>query len=233
MPSPDWWLNERAYAGTEHLDPAYAAGYEGKAGFDPAPDIRLLQDLGADRTQTLVDLGAGAGTFALAAAQVFGRVVAVDVSPAMVAVLRHRVRTDPMPNVEVVEAGLLSYEHRGGPADVVYCRNTLHQLPDFWKAVALDRIAGMLRSGGILRLRDLVFSVDPTGVAVAVEAWLDAAPDDSRVGWTRSELAAHLRGEHSTFSWLLEPMLRRTGFAIEDVAYSPTRAYAAYVCRRA
>ena len=26
----------------------------------------------------------------------------------------------------------------------VYCRNVLHHLPDFWKGVALQRIAGLL-----------------------------------------------------------------------------------------
>jgi hypothetical protein len=38
----------------------------------------------------------------------------------------------------------------------VYTRNALHQLPDFWKAVALDLVGQMLRPGGVLRLRDLL-----------------------------------------------------------------------------
>lgn len=208
------------------------AGYERKAGADPAEDLRLLRDLGADQTQTLVDLGAGVGTFSLAAAQVFGRVVAVDVSPAMVDVLRTRIDDASTPHIEVVEAGLLSYEHRGDPADVVYCRNALHQLPDFWKVLALDRMAKLLRPGGLLRLRDLVFSVDPPDVVGVTEAWLGAATSDQRAGWTRAELAEHLRIEHSTFTWLLEPMLQRAGFTIDDATYSPSKVFAAYVCRR-
>ena len=32
------------------------------------------------------------------------------------------------------------YEHGGPPADFVFTRNALHQVPDFWKAIALDRI---------------------------------------------------------------------------------------------
>jgi hypothetical protein len=31
-----WWLDELAHAGDEHLDPAYVAGYETKAGYDQA-----------------------------------------------------------------------------------------------------------------------------------------------------------------------------------------------------
>ncbi len=39
-----------------------------------------------------------------------------------------------------------------------------------------------------------------------------------------------MREEHSTFSWLLEPMLERAGFNIRDVDFSASRTYAAYTC---
>ena len=50
-----------------------------------------------------------------------------------------------------------SYTRKGPPADGVYTRHALHQLPDFWKALVLQRTAGMLRPGGVLRLRDLIY----------------------------------------------------------------------------
>ena len=65
-----------------------------------------------------------------------------------------------------------------------------------------------------------------------LEAWFAAAPADPKDGWTRAELEAHVRDEHSTFSWLLEPMLERAGFAIADVWYAESRTYARYVCTR-
>ena len=43
-------------------------------------------------------------------------------------------------DVEVVQAGFLTYEHRGRPADFVYSRFAFHHLPDFWKAVTLARV---------------------------------------------------------------------------------------------
>ena len=61
--------------------------YTAKAGFDPTDDIDALVALGLDGESTIVDLGAGTGTFTVAAAAVAGRVVAVDVSPPMVATL--------------------------------------------------------------------------------------------------------------------------------------------------
>ena len=78
-------------------------------------------------------------------------------------------------NVECVQAGFLSYEHTGAPADAVYTRNALHQLPDFWKALALERIASMLRPGGVLRLRDLIFDFQPAEAGTVLDDWLDGA----------------------------------------------------------
>jgi len=76
-------IDELAYAGPEHLDAAFVAGYDRKQGYpDPAGDLDAFtaQGLGAD--SSVVDLGTGTGQFALAAARRFGQVTAVDVSPA-------------------------------------------------------------------------------------------------------------------------------------------------------
>jgi SAM-dependent methyltransferase len=174
-----WMLDELAHAGPEHLDPDFVAGYERKQGYpDPAEDLAVLAAHGLDETSTVVDLGAGTGRFALAAARRFGRVTAVDISPAMLEFLRHRAAEAAVANLECVQAGFLSYQHAGPPADAVYTRNALHQLPDFWKAVALDRIGRMLRPGGVLRLRDLVYDFQPSQAEEVFGRWLDDAADD-------------------------------------------------------
>ncbi len=227
---PDWWLDEGLHAGEEHLDPDYVATYDRKAGTDPSEDVDLLRSLGLDSDSTIVDFGAGTGTFALAIAPYCGRVVAVDVSPSMLKSLQANARRAGHDNIEVVQAGLLSYEHVGEPAGFVYSRNALHHLPDFWKALALRRMAAILRPGGVLRLHDLIFSCDVDEVESVVEEWLAGAAPSPDIGWTRTELATHLTTEFSTFSWLLEPMLARTGFEIQDVSSRPRRPYAAYTC---
>jgi SAM-dependent methyltransferase len=226
----DWWLDELAHAGREHLDAAYVAGYERKAGFDPAEDVELLHRYGLDRDSIVLDVGAGVGTFTVAVAPKCQEVIAIDVSPAMIAVIRERVEHVCLSNVTVVEGGFLSYQHRGLPVDFVYTRNALHQLPDFWKGIALQRIATSLRPGGILRLRDLVFDFDPADADERIDAWLSGAVSDPAVGWTADELAEHVRIEFSTYSWLLEALLERTGFQILDRDSRST--YAAYTCRR-
>lgn len=227
-----WWLDERRWAGSEHLDPGYIAGYDRKAAYDPAEDVRLLIELGLNEASVVVDLGAGTGALALAVAPLCRRVIAVDVSPAMLEGLRRRREAAGVANLEVVQAGFLSYRHQGAPADVVYTRNALHHLPDFWKGLALRRVYDLLRPGGILRLHDLVYAFAPDEAEATIEAWLARAATRPEAGFTRAELETHLRQEFSTFSWLLEPLLERAGFSIIAADYRPSRTYAAYTCRR-
>lgn len=227
-----WWLDELAYAGPEHLDEGYVAGYDRKSGPDPVDDVAVLRSYGLAEASAVVDMAAGTGRFALAVAPYCQRVTAVDVSPAMVEYLRSAVERAGLGNVEIVHGGFLSYEHRGEAVDFVYSRNALHQLPDFWKGIALQRIASMLRPGGVFRVRDLIFDFEPVEADERIEAWLAGAVDDSRDGWTADELAEHVRTEFSTFSWVFEAMLERAGFEVEERAFRKS-VYGSYVCRLA
>ena len=225
-----WMIDELAHAGPEHLDAAFVAGFDRKQGYpDPAADLAGFRDHGVGGASTVGDLGAGTGRLALAAAPRVARVVAVDVSPAMLALLRERAAKAGLANVECVEAGFLGYTHAGPPADAVYTRNALHQLPDFWKALALDRIAKLLRPGGVLRLRDLVFDFQPAEAEAVLDDWLDGAATDPAAGYTREDFAEHLRTEFSTFRWLLEPMLAAAGFRIVAASFESS-IYGAYTC---
>ena len=123
-------IDELIYAGDEHLDPEYVDGYDQKSAVDPVHDIETLTSHGLNEESVVVDLGAGTGLFARAIASHCRRVVAVDVSDAMLAILDREIKRDGIDNIEVIRAGLLSYEHEGGAPNFVYCRNTLHHLPN-------------------------------------------------------------------------------------------------------
>jgi ubiquinone/menaquinone biosynthesis C-methylase UbiE len=220
-------LDELAHAGPEHLDPEFVAGYDRKQGYpDFTEDVVVLRAHGLTGASTVVDLGAGSGRFALAAAAEFGRVVAVDVSPAMLGLIGSRATSS---NLEYVRAGFLSYQHSGPPADAVYTRNALHQLPDFWKAVALDRIARMLRPGGILRVHDLIYDFAPAEAGEVFGRWFAGAATDPAEGYTAEDYTEHIRTEHSTFRWLFEPMLEVAGFQIVESGFAAS-AYGTYTC---
>lgn len=135
----------------------------------------------------------------------------------------HQRATEGSVALDRVQAGFLSYEHIGPPADA------LHQLPDFGKAIALDRIAAMMRPGGVLRLHDLIYDVLPSQADQIFQRWLDNPSDDPATGYTCEDFAEHIRTEYSTFRWLLETMLAMAGFDIVTAEFhSPV--YGAYTC---
>jgi len=227
---PGWLLDEVACAGRENLDVGHVALYDQKEDADAAREVVKLESLGLDQRSTVVDLGAGTGQFTVVAAQRCARVVAADISPVMLERLRAKVDSLGLSNVDVAHAGFLTYEHCGDLADFVYTRWALHHLPDFWKSIALTRMRAALRTGGVLRLSDIVYSFEPSDAAARIEAWCATLPVDAAEGqWVRADIEEHVRDEHSTYTWLLEIMLERAGFEIESAEYSPDGFFADYI----
>lgn len=228
---PGWLRDEVASAGRENLDVAHVERYDGKMDACALDEIELLRASGLGASSVVVDLGTGTGQFALAVASVCGRVVAVDPSPVMLGRLRDKVSEAGADNVEVTDAGFLTYVHVGEAADVVYSRYAMHHLPDFWKAVALRRVRSMLRSGGVFRFWDVVYSFDVDEAHERIEAWCAPFGEQVDGDWARWEMEEHVRDEHSTFTWILEAMFERTGFTIESADYSDDGFDAKYLLR--
>ncbi|MDP8927012.1 MAG: class I SAM-dependent methyltransferase [Actinomycetota bacterium] len=234
MANQAWLLDELGHAGRENLDPVHVANYDEKEDAKATEEVRLLAAAGVlTDDATVIDLGAGTGQFTLAVAPRCARVVAVDVSPVMLKHLHRKVGQTPLGNVECVHAGFLSYEHQGRAADLIYSRLALHHLPDAWKAVALCRMADMLHPGGALRLSDVVYGFAPQSAGEHFDAWMQQYPvTDPDGGWTRADVAEHIRDEHSTFTWLLEPMIERAGFQISEAHTDAAGIFAHYLCTK-
>ena len=94
-------------------------------------------------------------------------------------------------NVEVVHAGVPHLPHAAPPADFVFTRNALHQVPDFWKAIALDRIRRILK-----RRRD--------PAAQRPRLQLRGRPRP-RSGWRRGSPAPSARTTRPTAGWPSTP----------------------------
>jgi ubiquinone/menaquinone biosynthesis C-methylase UbiE len=231
--TPTWFIDELDYAGRENLDAGHVARYDAKEDAGAADEVALLQEMGLTRESVVVEFGPGTGQFTVEVAPACARLIAVDVSALMLRELQAKAAALGLTNIDVVQAGFLSYEHVGSPADFIYSRYALHHLPDFWKALALDRLRRMLRPGGVLRLWDVVYDFAPAEAEARIDAWCATGGDDIEGRWTRAELEEHVRDEHSTFSWLLEPMMRRSGFEIAQAEHSDDAVFSKYVLRAA
>src|SRR6185437_16562899 len=98
------------------------------------------------------------------------------------------------------------------PAHVARYDGKMDADADVWKAMALQRVRAMLRPGGVFRLWDVVYDFPLAEAAERFEAWCALGGEVVDGEWSRAEMEEHVRDEHSTFSWLLEPMLAQAGF---------------------
>jgi SAM-dependent methyltransferase/catechol 2,3-dioxygenase-like lactoylglutathione lyase family enzyme len=231
--TPGWLVDESRCAGRENLDSGHVERYDAKEDGDAVGEVALLKGIGLGSDSLVVEFGAGTGQFSVAVAPACAQLIAVDVSEPMLTLLRSKVAERGLTNVQIVKAGFLSYAHLGQPADFIYSRYALHHLPDFWKALALSRLRAMLRAGGVLRLWDVVYNFAPAEAQDRIEAWCATGGDTTAAEWSRAELEEHVRDEHSTFTWLLEPMIARSGFQIEAVEHSEDGIFAKYLLRAA
>jgi arsenite methyltransferase len=105
----------------------------------------------------VLDLGCGAGTDLLVAAQMTGsagRVIGVDMTCAMLERARHSATEMGLDNVELHEALIEALPLADASVDVVISNGVIDLVPD--KDAVLDEIDRVLRPGGRLQLADVV-----------------------------------------------------------------------------
>jgi SAM-dependent methyltransferase len=123
--------------------------------------------------EQVVDVGCGAGIDSLIAAKMAGpngRVIGVDMTPAMLAKARHSAASARLVNVEFREGYAESLPVPDGWADVVISNGALNLVPD--KHVALKEMARVLKPGGRLQIGDiLVQKAVPSSAKKRIDLW--------------------------------------------------------------
>jgi SAM-dependent methyltransferase len=121
--------------------------------------------------ETVHDRGAGAGIDALQAARMVGprgRVIGVDMTPAMIAKARHNAALLGLDNVEFCQGYLEALPVADAAADVVISNGVINLCPD--KAAVLAEAYRALKPGGRLQVADII-----VGTAVPESAKQDIA----------------------------------------------------------
>jgi putative AdoMet-dependent methyltransferase len=230
---PAWHYDEMKFSGVDFSQMDEVAAYDSM--HRKLRDYAMMSEgiirlLSLNSDSTVIDLGCGTGAFAVHAANKCRTIYAVDVSEAMLRFCRKQAEQKGITNIVYCHDGLLTYEHRGEPADAAVCVAVLHHLPDFWKQVALTRCCGMLKLGGRLFLFDIVFPSDTDCLQREIERWINSVETlaDARLA---QEAIIHVKNEFSTYDWIMEGLIKRSGFDISSADYS-NGVQAAYVCTK-
>jgi len=230
---PAWHFNEMKFSGVDFSQGEEVAAYDAmhrKLRDYARVSEEIIRLLSLNPGSTVIDLGCGTGAFALHAAGKCRTIYAVDVSEPMLEYCRKQAEQKGITNIVYCHSGLLSYEHQGEPADAAVCIAVLHHLPDFWKQVALTRCCGMLKPGGRLFLFDIVFPSKTDCLEREIDGWINSV--ETMAGARLAEEAVvHIKDEFSTYDWIMEGMIRRSGFHISSADYR-NGVQVSYVCTK-
>ncbi len=229
---PRWQYNEMQQVGADYTDEAQVEAYDQR--MQRLRDVNeeteaIIKSINLKKNEIILEIGTGTGSFAIEAAQHCKRVIAIDVSQKMLEFAKQKAQMNRITNIEFNHAGFLTYGHAGEPFDAVVSQLALHHLPDFWKMIALKRIHQLLKNGGTFYLVDVVFSFPIEEYNHKIDNWIDTMKEKVGVDFAK-EAEMHIKEEFSTFDWIIEKMLHKSGFKF-DIRHKDD-FFAVYCCKK-
>lgn len=178
----------------------------------------------------VLDIGTGTGEMAIGLAKYCQKVLAIDVSKAMIDYALQKARKRGVENIDCKQAGFLTFACPPESLTAVISQFALHHLPDFWKAVAIKRIYNSLKPGGKFYLQDTVL---PSAVADYELFFNDTISMIESAGGDKVARDAEktIRDEFMTLDWIMTGILERVGFQMVTADYA--RPFiATYLCEK-
>jgi putative AdoMet-dependent methyltransferase len=226
-------FNERKQIGGSFIDPDRARMWDRRSAAiagdfkERAKQIAGMLNLG--QQSVIADLGCGTGQYTLELSHYCRKVYAVDISSTMLDILEEKAKKRKASNIERINSGILEFLSKDMKVDAIVTQTALHHLPDFWKSVAIHKMAGMLNPGGKIFLSDVIFSFKTSEYERFFGDMIKEIAAKGDDGLTE-DAKLHLQEEFSTFDWILEGMFSNAGLRIETkIPVSPS--YLAYVLR--
>lgn len=158
---------------------------EGSAGLTKIVDA-VLKECERSAGGIAVDLGCGSGQLTIPLAPSCSRVLAVDVSARVIALLEAKSAADAIENIQAVVHPIESLELASASVDLIVSNYALHHLRDKDKAEVMRRSYRWLRPGGRLVVGDMMFGrgadqIDRVIIARKVRGMIRRGP----AGWWR------------------------------------------------
>ena len=230
--NPHWYYDEKRI-GMDYLDPKIAVKYDNQhlkfRNFKTeAEDV--LDKLQITSKDTVLDFGCGTGGIALNIADYCKKVICIDISKAMLNILKENAEKQKINNIETHCAGFLTYRHNDDQVDKMVSKAALHHLPDFWKSIALLNMANTLKRDGKLYFFDVIFTFDPHEHQSAIEKTIKTMRNVAGDSMAE-ETIIHIKDEFSTYDWIMEGLFEKTGFFIESKKIE-TENYITYICSK-
>lgn len=130
-----------------------------KAGILDSPDRAqflnpdsILEKLGLDREQMLVDLGCGTGFFSIPASKRVKKVFALDIQQEMLDILNEKIKKEKITNIEAILSEEFFIPLPDNSADVLIMANVFHELEE--RSSLLKQAKRVLRKNGKLVIID-------------------------------------------------------------------------------
>ena len=230
---PKWFYDEKQQIGTDYSDAKEVEEYDLR--MQKIRNVKLeieeiKMEINLNRDSSVLEIGTGTGELAMEVSKHCKEVVAIDVSAAMIEYAQKKANTQGRENIKFIYTGFLSYIPQEKKFDAVVSQLALHHLPDFWKMIALQRINEVLKDDGKLYLRDVVFPSDIDDYGSLFNQIINGIRNSAGDVMAK-EIELHIKEEFSTLEWILEGLLKRTGFSIKSREFQ-NGFIATYVCSK-
>lgn len=177
---------------------------------------------------TVIDIGCGTGAFSIHAAKYFKQIHAIDISKEMINAASIKAKAKNIENIEFHNSGFMQFQPKE-KADIINTKWAFHHLPDYWKQAGLLNMNKMLKLDGVLFMSDVVFKYDPD-YEENTDILISKLSQDFSEEFV-NEVKIHIRDEYSTFDWVLQGLIERAGFSIEQMNTEDVLE-SEYICRK-
>lgn len=226
-----WYFDEFTQVGTDYTDINKVKVYDDKMqkfrNYKEEAEI-ILNKFNVNSNDVILEIGTGTGHFAIEASKRCKKVYAIDVSKTMLEYAESKADKENRTNIEWLNYGFLSYNFPDIKFNHVVTNAAFHHLPDFWKAAAVKKIYNSLKDNGKFFLGDVIFSFNIEEINLKINDWLGSYEkiDDEFY----DEAIIHIKKEYSTFSWIIEGLLERSGFKYQKL--NDNNNFMSYLCEK-